>query len=131
MPTIPRRASQDRPLDEPVRLVPGKTRIPNALRQLRKRLHGDFQVRDVAKLIGCDPSDISTYEHGWVLPSLRRAFDLAAALCTNVEGLYPELAFCHRRTVNCRRERVLQGVEKRGGPRVLAPGQAVRMAPEP
>lgn len=130
MPKIQRRAPQDREY-EPLAAGHGKTRIPNAVRQLRKRLHGDFQIRDVAEMVDCDPSDISTYEHGWVMPSLRRALDLAAALATNVEGLYPELAFSRRKAVNRRRERVFERVEKRNAPRRLEPGQAVRVARTP
>ena len=101
-----------------------RDRVPNALSVLRKRLH--YEVKDVAKLVGCDPSDVSSYENGWVVPQLMRAYDLAASLRTSVEELYPEIAITRREVIEARREPITDKVNQR-----LAKTQPRSAAPDP
>ena len=88
-----------------------RDRVPNAMSMLRKRLH--YEAKDVAQLVNCDPSDVSSYENGWVVPTLIRALDLAAALRSSVDELYPEIAITRRDIVSARREPITEKVQQR------------------
>lgn len=113
-------ASRDTAFQKPTK----KRRIPNALAKLRKQLH--YRAADLAKQVGCDRADISKYEQGWTMPTLCRAFDLASALSTNVEQLYPEMALLRKEQVNARREGINQEPDVQNSPRRLLQGRRVQ-----
>jgi transcriptional regulator with XRE-family HTH domain len=72
-----------------------RPKIQNEIRRYRLRL--GLTQREVAKRIGVRLSTFSAWERGVTWPAKDRMLDVAIALSTLVEGLYPEFFFVKKR----------------------------------
>lgn len=72
-----------------------RPKIPNEIR--RYRLQAGFTQQRLAEELGVGLSTLTAWERGVAWPSRQYMLDLAIALSTMVEGLYPEHFFGKKR----------------------------------
>lgn len=80
-----------------------RPKIPNDIRRLRIRLA--LTQRQTARRCRVRLSTYTSWELGMAWPTKQRLLDLAIALCTTVEGLYPAQYFDRKRELELTPER--------------------------
>ena len=72
-----------------------RPKVHNEIRRYRLQL--GITQRELARQVGVRLSTVSDWERGVTWPVKQRILDLAIALSTTVEGLYPEQFFGKKR----------------------------------